>query len=130
MSICGRCGGTGRDPEHAGHCGECWPFDPAPRALEPATNGFVWCERCNGAVAVNHECPPARREPFSFLVEAAKQQERAELAEGLLLAAMFAHLQNVLRCTDGSVHSDWFGPCDESDGCVFCDAERKHEVRP
>jgi hypothetical protein len=35
------------------------PFDPDPRALEPAKNGWVWCERCESPrdlASREHDC--------------------------------------------------------------------------
>lgn len=34
-----------------------WPFDPEPRALEPAQNGYIWCDGCESVQPVTgHEC--------------------------------------------------------------------------
>lgn len=36
-----------------------WPFDPNPRPLEPAQNGFRWCHDCESVQpAAGHECAP------------------------------------------------------------------------
>lgn len=35
------------------------PFDPNPRPLDKATNGFIRCPECETVVQLPHECEPA-----------------------------------------------------------------------
>lgn len=40
------------------------PYDPSPRPLEKAQNGFVWCDTCEAVrPAAGHDCAPASVEP-------------------------------------------------------------------
>ncbi len=62
------------------------PYDPKPRALEPAQNGFIWCEVCKRPQHVVHDCD---HEPYSPELDHAL--DRAEYAESLLCAMAFDH---------------------------------------
>lgn len=113
-----------------------WPFDPEPRALEPAQNGFHWCRGCESVQPVTgHECGggvEAPASPYTARVRFerfAALSERAEFAESLLCAMAFDH-GAALLCVSYVFHmARAFGPCPESDGgnpggCIFCDAAR------
>lgn len=148
---CSHCGIDGRVVEQAidGRCCDisaCLervrslpsPFDPNPRALEPAQNGFRWCHSCQSVAEVaGHECAKpfgtltnqATAQDWSWLAE--REGRRADFAESLLCAMALQHGfermdpydmddEEIARVGRGA----WMWPgCDAGD-CPFCDAAR------
>lgn len=98
------------------------PFDPNPRKLEPAQNGFVWCDTCDQAQpAAGHECATGiDREDLAIRMGSRavglwrEARERAEFAESLLCALAWDHGTAIARA--------WLA-CFPAE-CVFCDAAR------
>lgn len=101
------------------------PFDPNPRALEPATNGFIWCDKCESAQPVSgHECAKPGERPLGALVsltlELEYAQAEAEAAHSLLCALALDHGLERFRRHFGGVE----GYCHGAEECVFCGAAR------
>lgn len=115
-----------------------WPFDPNPPKLIPAENGWVFCDSCEKPQPTSgHECEPGRQ-PFSWLVEAAAWQERAEFAEDLLNRLAFVHGCEHMGLYDldpsdlareptrsNIARGGWVWALCDAGECPFCDAARK-----
>lgn len=93
------------------------PYDPDPRPLDKATNGFIRCPTCEQVVELPHECNRLARDywrdegnplPSDF-------EARAEFAESLLCAMAFDH-ERSWQVTRES--------CRLWEPCVFCEAAR------
>lgn len=106
-------------PEATGTLAFSPPYTTPVPTLHDGSTGFIFCEACDAPQPVaGHECATSRREPLSFLVEAAKQQERAEFAENLLMAMAFDHQRsNFVGIAD-------FYLCLPLNSCALCTAAR------
>lgn len=119
-----------------------WPFDPNPRALEPAQNGFIWCDRCDQTQpAAGHDCAVCRfghRHMSPELAAACahdgipdehlrwRQAEfRAELAESLLCAIAFDDARLVIDIR----HGEGCDPGEPDRDCLLCKVQREHVRR-
>lgn len=110
-------------------------FDPNPRPLEPAQNGYIWCAKCDCVrPATGHECLTCRfghrHMTAALAAECAhdgipdehlrwrQAESRAEFAESLLCAMAFDHGRR-LRFRHGEAYC-----YPDPAACVFCDAGR------
>lgn len=100
-----------------------WPFDPEPRALEPAQNGYIWCDGCESVQPVTgHECGTASERAYRIQCveyDRDEAEERAERAESLLCAMAFDHGAWLGAREFRLMHCSYYVL-----GCVFCDATR------
>lgn len=115
---CAICSRGDNDPIHVVKS----PFDPDPRPLIPAENGYVWCEGCESVAPVtNHQCGKDPRLSYAWGLEDSllATKARAEFAESLLCAEVFAH--TIIRFERGHMDLMLWGPCD----CALCDEARK-----
>ena len=111
---------------------------PIPVSTQNGASGFVWCNACEKPQPTSgHECEPGRQ-PFSWLVEAAAWQERAEFAEDLLNRLAFVHGCEHMGLYDldpsdlareptrsNIARGGWVWALCDAGECPFCDAARK-----
>ncbi len=124
------------------------PYDPKPRALEPAQNGFIWCEKCQEPQpAAGHPCrggvfdrsamdaawegalEEIRKrggDPEELLARASLNLEvidlrgRVAFAESLLCAMALSHGLNI-EALSPDARAEWRP---RHFDCVFCEAAR------
>lgn len=108
------------------------PFDPTPRALEAATNGFVWCDRCHQVrPAAGHHCSLFDLGP-PIILDVMAIERRAELAESLVGALALEHGLDHMGTFDlddveiaaATARGGWVWALCDIGTCVFCDAAR------
>lgn len=100
------------------------PYDPEPRPLEKATNGFVMCRGCDQVVQLPHDCAgpslfglkPQKVSLLSLWSKIKDATERAERAESMLNVLAFDHAVDLLH--EGEI---WMA-ARKAQHCVFCAA--------